>query len=304
MKRSATLITRCFLRNQHQSSSQQVNKLSLLRHQKLTSLSPHHSVTSSLRNLSTQVGVELPQEQEVITDPLSHPDFFGVEKLVTVEDLFKARVHFGHTVGSRNEHMKSYLFGSRMNTDIFDLDVTLQHMHCALNFIAHIAYLNGAILFIMKSHQHGHQVEVSAKRCGEYAHTRPWKLGQFTGIQSGSPFTTGKVRLPDVCVFLSTTVNVYEQHEAVVECAKVGIPTVAVVDSNVNPTIITYPIPGNDDSPASINLYLRLFEKAINLGKKKRKEMDELMAKMEQEKVEKEKKANENGQFEVIDLMK
>ena len=103
MKRSATLIRRCLLRNQHQSSSQQVNKLSLLRHQNLTSLSPHHSVTSSLRNLSTQVGVDLPQKQEVITDPLSHPDFFGVDELVTVEDLFKARVHFGHTVGSTNE---------------------------------------------------------------------------------------------------------------------------------------------------------------------------------------------------------
>jgi len=93
---------------------------------------------------------------------------------------------------------------------------------------------------------------------------------------------------------------VYDQHEAVIECAKVGIPTVAVVDSNVNPTIISYPIPGNDDSPTSINLYLRLFEKAISLGKKKRKEMDKLMAQLEKEK----ETGNENGQFEVIDLKK
>merc|ERR1712179_93854 len=166
--------------------------------------------------------------------------------------------------------MKPYLFGSRMDTDIFDLDITVQHMHRALNFLAHISYLNGIILFIMKSHQHGHLVEAAAKNCGEYAHTRQWRKGFFTSIQSDSPFSTGRVRLPDVCVFLSTTVNIYDQHEAVVECAKVGISTVAVVDSDVNPTIVTYPIPGNDDSTASIKLYLKLFERAIKLGKQKR----------------------------------
>ncbi len=64
-------------------------------------------------------------------------------------------------------------------------------------------------------------------------------------------------RYPDVCVFLSTMSGSHQEHPAVAECAKVGIATVGVADSNVNPTMLTYPIPGNDDSTASINYYLQ-----------------------------------------------
>ena len=65
------------------------------------------------------------------------------------------------------------------------------------------------------------------------------------------------VRLPDVCVFLSVQGAPYTSHTAVAESAKVGIMTVGICDSNVNPTIIGYPIPGNDDSPSAMELYCK-----------------------------------------------
>ena len=76
--------------------------------------------------------------------------------------------------------MKPYLFGCRLDVDIIDLEQTLPHMQTALNFLAHIAYRQGCILFVMKSRQFGHIIEQLALDCGEYAHTRQWTQGTFT----------------------------------------------------------------------------------------------------------------------------
>ena len=65
------------------------------------------------------------------------------------------------------------------------------------------------------------------------------------------------VRLPDICVFLSVQGEPYKSHTAVAEAAKVGIVTIGICDTNVNPTIISYPIPGNDDSLPAIELYCK-----------------------------------------------
>nr|CAB3263999.1 28S ribosomal protein S2, mitochondrial-like [Phallusia mammillata] len=195
--------------------------------------------------------------EHLLEQPLKHEDFFGVKDLVTVEDLFKARVHYGHKLGSRNENMKEYLFGCRLDVDIFDLDKTIVHMHTALNFLAHMAFREAIILFITKNPIYAHKVETMAKECGQYAQTRFWHNGCFTNTESVFNTFTWKLRLPDVCVFLSLDDRVNSQHEAINEAAKMGISTVGVVDSNVNPTLITYPIPGNDDSIPSAELYCR-----------------------------------------------
>ena len=76
--------------------------------------------------------------------------------------------------------MKPYLYGCRLDVDIIDLDQTLSHLHIALNFLAHISFRQGIILFLMKSQQYGHLVEQLALECGEYAHTRSWLEGTFT----------------------------------------------------------------------------------------------------------------------------
>jgi small subunit ribosomal protein S2 len=115
-----------------------------------------------------------------------------------------------------------------------------------------------------------HLVEKAAGECGEFAHCRPWDTCIFT-----SPKTVfgGEVRLPDAVILLHTKVGTkYDDHGIIADAAKVGIPTVAVVDTDCNPNIITYPVPGNDDTIESAELYLRLFKEAIMLGKKYRAE--------------------------------
>lgn len=86
-------------------------------------------------------------------DPLNNHDFFEVRKLFTIKDLFDARVHYGHTMGTINKHMKQFIVGKRMGTLIFDLDQTAELLGDALNFIAHIAFRGGIILFVARCKQ-------------------------------------------------------------------------------------------------------------------------------------------------------
>ncbi|XP_075226738.1 mitochondrial ribosomal protein S2 [Lycorma delicatula] len=205
-------------------------------------------------------------------NPLDYPDYFNVRHLVKVKDLLNARVHFGHKEGSLDERMKPFLFGSRLGHTIFDLDQTSEMLRTALNVTAHIAFRGGVILFIGQYPQHSLLIEKTARECGEYAHTKYWRIGLFTN----STMMFGAVtRLPDLCIFINTLTTVLDQHFAVSEAAKMLIPTVGIVDSNCNPNLITYPVPGNDDSSVSIELYCRLFKEAILRGKKERQRVFE-----------------------------
>lgn len=67
-------------------------------------------------------------------------------------------------------------------------------------------------------------------------------------------------RLPDACLFIGTQNNIMGQHLAVSESAKMGVLSIGVVDSDSDPRLIAYPIPGNDDTPSAVNLYCRLFK--------------------------------------------
>ncbi|KAG8447530.1 hypothetical protein GDO86_014869 [Hymenochirus boettgeri] len=211
--------------------------------------------------------------QKLFVDPLKHPDFFNVKELFSLKELFEARVHMGHKKGCRHRLMEPYIFGSRLEQDIIDLDQSQSHLQQALNFTAHVAFRQGAVLFISRNRQFTHLVETTAKDCGEYAHVRYWQGGLLTN----APVQYGVgVRLPDLIVFLSTLNNVFEQHVAIRDAAKMNIPTVGIVDTNCNPSLITYPVPGNDDSPASVELYCRLFKMTINRAKDKRHQLEKL----------------------------
>uniref|UniRef100_A0A8C9FZI7 Small ribosomal subunit protein uS2m n=1 Tax=Pavo cristatus TaxID=9049 RepID=A0A8C9FZI7_PAVCR len=210
-------------------------------------------------------------EDKLLTEPLRHPDFFNVKELFSLKDLFDARVHLGHKKGCRHQFMEPYIFGCRLDQDIIDLDQTMQHLQLALNFTAHIAYRKGIILFVSRNRQFCHLVETTARECGEYAHTRYWQGGLLTNahIQFGPG-----IRLPDLLIFLSSLNNVFEPHVAIRDAAKMNIPTVGVVDTNCNPCLITYPIPGNDDSPTAMELYCKLFKMTIIRAKNKRKQTE------------------------------
>lgn len=210
---------------------------------------------------------ELPKPRALT--PLEHADYFGVSKLISVKELFDARVHLGHKEGLVNDLMKPFIFGSRLGHHIIDLDQTVPHLFRALNFTAHIAYRDGIILFVTRNQQTSHMVEEAAKDCGEFAHTRWWRPGLFPNSERQFGTVT---RLPDLVVLLSTLDTVFEEHLAVRECARMLIPTAAVVDTNCNPNLVTYPVPGNDDTPSAVQLYCRLFKEAVLRGKAKRVE--------------------------------
>lgn len=170
-------------------------------------------------------------------------------------------------VGSLNYDMKPYIYGQRLGHIIFDLDITAEHLRQALNFTAHIAYRGGVILFFNRNAQNAYDVEKIAMECGEYAHTKFWKGGIFTN--SKHQFRT-ETRLPDLCIFFNTQNTVLREHTAIRDSAKMLIPTIGIVDSNCNPNLITYPVPGNDDTPCAIKLYGKLFKEAVLRGKTER----------------------------------
>ncbi|XP_066896494.1 small ribosomal subunit protein uS2m isoform X2 [Kogia breviceps] len=211
--------------------------------------------------------------ERILSEPLKHFDFFNVKELFSVRSLFDARVHLGHKVGCRHRFMEPYIFGSRLDQDIIDLEQTATHLQLALNFTAHVAYRGGIILFVSRKRQFSHLIENMARDCGEYAHTRYFKGGLLTN----APLLLGpRVRLPDLLIFLHTLNNVFEPHTAVRDAAKMNIPTVGIVDTNCNPSLITYPVPGNDDSPPAVQLFCRLFHTTIKRAKEKRKQVEAL----------------------------
>ncbi|MFH4974109.1 hypothetical protein AB6A40_000818 [Gnathostoma spinigerum] len=202
-----------------------------------------------------------------IGDILLDEDHFKMEHLVSVQDMFNCRVHYGHKVGTVNEKMKWALFGERLGVCIFDLEKSRIHMVKALNFIAHLAYRGGMFLFITSDRHNMLMVEKMAEEMGEYAHVRKWQEGTLLNSRQLLGTT---VRLPDALIFLSTLTSVLETHPAVLEAAKMAIPTVGIVDSNSDPSYITYSIPGNDDTKESIQYYMKLFRTAIETGKRER----------------------------------
>lgn len=216
---------------------------------------------------------DIPESSETTINPLTHPDFFQVHTMFTVKDLYDARVHYGHKETLLHKNMETFVFGSRMGHLIIDLDQTAELLRQALNFIAHIAFRGGIILFISRNPQTTYLVDQTARECQEYSHTRYWRKGIFPN--SMTQFKT-LTRLPDLCIFLSTFETSMAEHVAVAHAAKMCIPSVGIVDTNCNPNLITYPIPGNDDSLCAIQLYCSLFKEAVLRGKKAKEQLTKL----------------------------
>uniref|UniRef100_S4RHS8 Small ribosomal subunit protein uS2m n=1 Tax=Petromyzon marinus TaxID=7757 RepID=S4RHS8_PETMA len=210
-------------------------------------------------------------QRRVLEEPLKHPDFFRVSELVSLRDLFTARVHLGHKRGCRNRYMTPYIYGCRLGQDIIDLDQTLEHLVSALNFTAHVAYRGGAVLFVTRARQHVHLVEETARACGELD-----GAGAGRDVRRAVARAGVGVRLPDLLVFLGTQNNAFEQHVAVRDAAKLSVPTVGIVDSNCDPSIVTFPVPGNDDSPSAVRLYCALFRATITRAKERRRHLETL----------------------------
>jgi small subunit ribosomal protein S2 len=112
--------------------------------------------------------------------------------------------------------------------------------------------------------------EKSAIECGEYSHCRNFEMNTFSNAEN---FYGTVVRMPDLVIFLRTKDSVFSNHVAVAHSAKLLIPTIGIVDTTSDPRLITYPVPGNDDTADAIKLYCELFKQAILAGKQKRKQL-------------------------------
>ena len=216
----------------------------------------------------------------------------------TMRQLLEAGVHFGHQTRRWNPKMRPYLFGARNGVHVIDLQQTVPLLHQALVALRDAAAGGGRILFVGTKRQASQPIADTARRCGQYYVNHRWLGGMLTNWKaiSGSIKTLadleatladesagltkkemlqlvrrrnklelalGGIRemggVPDLLVVIDTN----KEDIAILEARKLGIPVVAIIDSNCDPDLITYPIPGNDDAIRAINLYCDLFARAI-----------------------------------------
>lgn len=221
---------------------------------------------SSIRTLCDAVPKVQTAPFVVSTNPLDSPDYFNLKDVVTIRELFQARVHIGHRSLLRNEYMIPYIFGCRQGVDIIDLEQTRPLLFDALNFTAHIAYRKGIILFISQNQQMLPLVERTAREAGEFSCCRRYTSGMFTDAKN---ILGEAARLPDLVILLSAVTPLAQPHLVVRDAAKMLIPTVGIVDTNADPRLVTYPVPGSDDGPVTIRLWCGLFAEAIRRGKRR-----------------------------------
>eukprot|EP00127_Corallochytrium_limacisporum_P005684 Clim_evm63s210 gene=Clim_evmTU63s210 len=211
-----------------------------------------------------------PQEGSIVAQPppgvmskLYEPTLFGVPNNFTMRTLLKAGVQYGHRKGTRCVEAKGYVAGVREGIYQIDLEQTIVHLRRALTVVREVAYGGGIVLFVGTRPNTEKIIMDAAMSAGEYHITRKWVPGTLTNIKQTMETTV----MPDVIIFLSLP----RTQTAVAEAKLARVPSIGIVDSDCNPDDVTYPIPGNDDSPVAIQLYCNLFVAAIREGKMKRK---------------------------------
>ena len=221
---------------------------------------------------------------------------------ITIQQLLEAGVHLGHKTLRWNPKMKKYIFGKRDSIHIIDLTQTLELTKVALEKVYTTIANNGKILFVSTKKQASEAIAEVAKDTDQYFVNYRWLGGMLTnwGTISGSikkmkkyeadlvaenrGFTKKELlkmsvkkdklerslggiaemkKTPDLVFIIDTN---YESL-AIAESVKLGIPIIAILDSNSNPDNIDYPIPGNDDARRSIDLYCNLIKETINNAK-------------------------------------
>ncbi len=219
----------------------------------------------------------------------------------TLRQLLESGVHFGHHTRRWNPKMGQYIFGIRNGVHIIDLQQTVPLLHRSLDVVREVVAGGGRVLFVGTKRQAQEKVAAAATRCGQYYVNHRWLGGMLTNwktisqsikklkemdeqlaeVDSGLTKkerlgvtrhrdkldrALGGIRdmggLPDVLVIIDTN----KEAIAVQEATKLGIPVIAVIDSNSDPDGITYPIPGNDDALRAIDLYCELISASVLSG--------------------------------------
>ncbi len=222
---------------------------------------------------------------------LALPDF-------SMRQLLEAGVHFGHQSHRWNPKMSQYIFGVRNGIHVIDLSKTVPLLHQALVAVRDVVAGGGRILFVGTKRQANQPLAEAAQRCAQYYVNHRWLGGTLTNwktisnsiqnlrsleqaLESESVGLTKKELLqktrerdklelslggikdmggiPDLMFVVDTN----REAIAVNEARKLGIPVVAIVDTNCDPDAITHPIPGNDDAARAITLYCDLVARAV-----------------------------------------
>lgn len=221
---------------------------------------------------------------------------------VSMPALLEAGAHFGHQTHRWNPKMKPYIFGERNGIHILDLSQTVPLFDRALSFVRATAAAGGKILFVGTKRQAQEPVAEAARRCDQYYVNHRWLGGMLTNWKTISEsikryktleeqlsgdthgFTKkevlkmtrerdkfeaslGGIRdlngLPD----LMFVIDVNKEELAIKEANVLGIPVIAVLDSNTDPSNIAFPVPGNDDASRAIQLYCNAVADAVLSGK-------------------------------------
>ena len=221
---------------------------------------------------------------------------------ITLEDLLEVGAHFGHQTKYWNPKMENYIFGARDKIHIHDLNITLELLPPALEFVKNLASKNNKLLFVATKRTASKIIELEANRCGMPYVSQRWLGGMLTNYKT---IRSSIKRLEDLLVqkedgtFDKLTkkeglkiqreinrleksiggvrdmgglpdalfvIDVKLESIAVTEARKMGIPIVGIVDTNSNPEGIDYVIPANDDSMRSISLFARAISDACLEG--------------------------------------
>ena len=221
----------------------------------------------------------------------------------TMRQLLEAGVHYGHHTRRWNPKMAPYIFGARNGVHIMDLEQTVPMLNKALEVVRDVVSSGGRVLFVGTKTQASAKMKEAAQKCGQYYINHRWLGGTLTNwktvnqsikrmkemeklrdepgrmtkkelLNMERDFTKlelalGGIRemggLPDVLFVIDTN----KEAIAIQEAKRLGIPVIAIVDSNSTPDHITYPIPGNDDAMRSIDLYCDLIVGSVLDGLQK-----------------------------------
>jgi ribosomal protein S2 len=190
---------------------------------------------------------------------------FNTLKQVTIQHLMNAGVHLGHSTSRWNPRMAPYIFGTRDGIHIIDLNQTVVLLRRSLSVTREIARRNGIILFVCanpKTDQIREAILEDALRCEQYPMVHYWLPGLLTN--SYQVLGTDEF-IPDLVLFFDIN---HHQEIGVNETTRKAIPTIAICDTDCDPSRVTYVVPGNNDSAASICLFSRLFSNAALEGRK------------------------------------
>jgi small subunit ribosomal protein S2 len=221
----------------------------------------------------------------------------------TIKQLLEAGAHFGHQTGRWHPRMKNYIFTKRNGIHIIDLEKTAAKLDEACNYVRQVVAEGGAILFVGTKKQAQESIVEEAKRCGMYYVDQRWLGGMLTNFTTIQSRIDHLVRLEDQqsrgefgrlskkevlkigeeieklnkqmggfkemtslpsAIFI---IDPIKEKIALAETKRMGIPVVAIVDTNCNPDEIDYPIPANDDAIRAIKLVCGKIADAVLEGK-------------------------------------